>query len=111
MVFNDLFQHIPDLRLDALHKAFRTLDVMREVLFNKLAHDKRFEQFQRHTLGQTTLVQFQFRSNNDHRAAGVVNTFTKQVLTETSLLTFEHIGEALELVVTRTGNGTSTPSI
>ena len=54
--------------------------------FNQFTNDKRLEQFSRHIFRQTTLVQFQFRTYHDYRTTGIVNTFTQQVLTETSLL-------------------------
>ena len=41
----------------------------------------------------TALVQFQFRSDNDHAAAGIVHPLSKKVLTETALFPFEHICE------------------
>ena len=52
----------------------------------------RFE-FERHFLRQTALVHFEFRSDNDNGTAGVVNTLTQQVLTETALFTFQEIGK------------------
>ena len=99
MVFNDLFQYIPHFRFHALHKTLGALDIVRKVLLNQFAHDEWLEQFQSHSLRETTLVQLQIRAYHNNRAARVVYTFTKQVLTETPLLTFEHIGQALELVV------------
>src|SRR2546421_4909925 len=99
MVFNDLFQHIPYFRFHPLHKTLGALDIMRKVLLNQFAHDKWLEEFQRHSLRETTLVQLQIWAYHNNRATRVVDTFTKQVLSETPLLTFEHIGQALELVV------------
>src|SRR2546430_12195276 len=101
MVFNDLFQYVPHFRFDTLDKALRTLDVVGKVLLNKLTHDEWLEEFQCHTFWQTTLVQFQVWSNHDYRTTRVVNTLTKQVLTEAALLTFEHVGQALELMIAR----------
>ena len=111
MVFNDLFQHVPDLGFHTLDKAFRALDVVREVLLYQFAHDKGLEEFQRHFLGQSALVQFQVRPDHDHRAAGVVYALTEQVLAETTLFALEHVREALELVVARTGHGAATATI
>src|SRR5207244_12744721 len=54
-----------------------------------------------HLLRQTALIQFQFGTDDADRAAGIVNTFTKQVLTEASLLAFERVGERLERTIVR----------
>src|SRR5439155_11872885 len=59
MVLDDLFEDIPDLGSDALEDAFGRFDVVGESLFNELAHDERLEQFKRHALGQTALVELQ----------------------------------------------------
>ena len=37
-------------------------------------------------------MHFEFRTNYDYGAAGIVNTFTQEVLTEATLFTFKHIG-------------------
>src|SRR5450755_28571 len=111
MVLNDLFQYIPNLRLDALHKALRTLDIVREVLLHQLAHNEWLEEFQSHTLRQTALMQFQVRANHNNGTTGVVHTFTEQVLAEATLLTFEHVGQALEFMVARASYGTTAASI
>ena len=73
--------------------------------------NKRLKQFQRHLLRQTALMQFEFRTDGNNRTTGVVNTLTKQVLTETTLLTFEHIGQRFKRTFVRTGNGTGTATI
>src|SRR5260370_7659877 len=91
MIFNHLFQHIPPLWLDTLHKAFRALNIMREVLLHQLTHHKWLEELQCHLLGQATLVQLEVRAYYNHRTTRVVNTLTKQVLPETPLLPPNHI--------------------
>src|SRR5258707_7877912 len=111
MVLNNLFQYVPDLWLDTLDKALGALDIMREVLLNQFAHDKRLEELQRHFLGQTALVQLEFGTNHDHRAARVVHTLAQQVLAETALLALEHVGQALELVIAGTGDRATAPAI
>ena len=50
--------------------------------------DKRFEEFERHLLGQTALVEFEFWSNHNHGAARVVDALAQQVLAEAALLAF-----------------------
>ena len=73
--------------------------------------DKWLEQYQRHFLGETTLVKFQFRADNDHRAAGVVNTFAEQILTETPALALQHVAQRLERTVAGTCHGATMSTV
>src|SRR5712691_12100623 len=111
MVFDDFFQYVPDLRLDALYKSLGALDVVREVLLDEFAHDEGLEQLQCHALWQSTLVQFEFGSNYDDRTARVVDAFAEQVLAEASLFALEHVREALELVVARSCHSPASPPV
>ena len=61
--------------------------------------DERLEQFERHLLRQTALVQLQFGTDHDDRTAGVVDALAEQVLTEAALLALERIGERLQRAV------------
>src|SRR5215204_5457926 len=99
MVLDDLFEDVPDLGPDTLDDALRALDVVREALLDELTHDERLEQLERHLLGQAALVELQLRTDDDHRAAGVVDALAEQVLAEPALLALEHVGQALEAVV------------
>ena len=56
-------------------------------------------------------MQFQVRTNNDYGTAGVVNALTEQVLTETTLLALQHVGERLQRTVARTRYGTATTAV
>ena len=78
MLFNDLFQYVPDLGLLALDGALCVLDVLRKVFADQPLHDEGLEQLQRHLLGQAALIHF--------AAARIVDTLAQQVLAETSLL-------------------------
>src|SRR5713226_8523906 len=111
MVFDDLLEYVPHFRLDTLDKAFRALDVVREVLLDQFAHDEGFEEFQGHLFGQTALMQLQIGADHDDGAARVVDALAEQVLTEAPLLALEHIGEALELVVAGTGYRAPAPPV
>ena len=91
MLFDDHFQHVPNLCTDALHHALCALYVVRKAVVNKLLHYKGFEQLQRHFLGQTALIHLQFRAYDDNATAGIVNTLAQQVLPEAALLTPKHI--------------------
>ena len=41
--------------------------------------------------GKSTFMKIQFRTYNNHRTSGIIHTFTKQVLTETSLFSFKTV--------------------
>ena len=98
-LLDHLFQNVIDFRLGFFHLPAGAFDIVRQSLFNEAAHDKGFEQFQSHTPGQTALVQFQFRSDDDDGTAAVVHALAEQVLAETPLLAAQHIGERLQLMV------------
>ena len=68
-----LFQDVPDFRLFHFHQFLGLLDGGRKTSQFQLAIDKRAEEFQRHLLGQSALVQFQGRTDHDHRTAGIVD--------------------------------------
>ena len=69
MLADDLLQNIPDFRPLPLHHPLRSLDGGGHAVFLKPRIDERLEQLQRHLFGQAALVQFEFRANNDDRAA------------------------------------------
>ena len=72
------------------------LDVRRILRFNKAFHNERLEKLKRHFLRKSALVNFKRRTDNDNGASRIVDTFTKQVLTETSLLTAKHLRKRFE---------------
>ena len=67
---------------------------------NEPRNDKWFEEFKRHLFWQTAFVQLKFWADDDYATARVINAFTEQVLAETTLFTFQEIGDALELPTT-----------
>ena len=74
-------------------------------------HDEGLEELQRHLLGQTTLVHLQLRTNHNHGTTGVVHALTQQVLTETTLLTLEHVRQRLQGTVAGAGHRTATTAV
>ena len=56
-------------------------------------------------------MEFQFRTDNNNRAAGVIHALAKQILTETPLLAFQHIGERLQRTVARPCDRTPTATV
>ena len=111
MFFDNFFKDIPYDGACTFYHAFSTLNVGSFAAVYQTFHNERFEEFQSHFFRQTALMHFQFRTNYDYGTARVVNAFTKQVLTETTLFTFEHIGQRFQGTVARTGYRTATTTI
>ena len=84
-----------------------TSDVLDLAKLDQALHDEGLEELQRHGLGQTALVQQQLGVGNDYRTAGVVDTLAQQVLTETTLLALEGLGERLERATATAGDRAS----
>ena len=96
-----VFEHVPNLGHHRVDHLLRGLDVLRAAVLDELGHDERLEEFKRHQLRQTTLVELQVRAGNDYRATRVVDALSEQVLTEAALLALEHVGERLQRAVAR----------
>ena len=111
MVTDDLFEYIPNLRFNALYLALRRLDVGSGLLLDQLLHNEGLKQLERHLLGQTALIHLQLGADNDNGTAGIVNTLSKQVLTETSLLAAKHLRKGFERAVAGAGHGAATPAV
>ncbi len=92
-----LFQRVPHFGNALLDQPRRRANVVRQLPRDQLMNDKRLKQFQRHQLGQAALVQLELRPHHNHRAARVVHPLAQQVLAETALLPFEHIGQRFKL--------------
>ncbi|MNJ67978.1 hypothetical protein D3C77_641900 [compost metagenome] len=56
-------------------------------------------------------MQTQVWTYGDYRTTRVVNTFTQQVLTETTLLTFDHVGQGFQRALVGTGDGTTATAV
>src|SRR3974390_938255 len=96
MLADPLVEDVPTLRLLLLDQLLGLLDRGRQALGVEPRVDERLEQFERHLLRQTALMQFQFGADHDHRAAGIVDALAEQVLPETALLALDHVGERLQ---------------
>src|ERR1044072_446431 len=109
---NHLFENVPNDRLLPFNHLARLFDRGGVTLLLELVVDEWLEQLERHLLRQTALVQFQFRTDDDHRTSRVVDTLTEQVLTKTSLLTFERSAQRLQrTIVNATQHATATTVI
>ena len=111
MLFNNILQNIPNLGLSTLNLAFCALDVGSNPASNQALHNEGLEQLQCHFLGQAALMHFQFRAYYDYGTARIVNTFTQKVLTETTLLALQHIGQGLQGTVAGASYRAATTTI
>src|SRR5207302_993813 len=79
-----------------LDHAFRRLDRRGEAVELELGVDERLEQLERHLLRQAALMQLELGTDDDDRAAGIIDALAEQVLPEAALLALEHVGERLQ---------------
>ena len=93
MFANDFFQNIPDNGFLDFNQTFGCLNGRRQSHQFQFVENERFEQFQRHQFWQTALMQFQLWTDSNNGTAGIVDTFTQQVLTETTAFTLDHFSQ------------------
>ena len=111
MFFDYFLQHIPYLGLKPLHHFLCVLYIMSCTVGYKLFHNERLEQLNSHLFRKTALIDLQLRSHNDNRTSGIIDTLSKQVLTETSGFTFQHVGQRLQCSVSRSRNRTAAAAV
>ena len=93
VMLNNFIQNFICFFSFSIHHSSSSSNIMCKFFFNKLIDNKRFEKFQSHLLRQTSLMKFKLRSNHNHRSSRIIHAFSKQVLTETSLFSFESISQ------------------
>ena len=108
---DDLFEDVPHKGGTTVDSALGALDVLDLAKLDQALHDEGLEELQRHGLGQTALVQQQLGVGNNYRTAGVVDTLAQQVLTETTLLALEGLGERLERATTTARDRATTTAV
>ena len=91
VLLDNIFKHIPDFCSYFFDHSLGALDIMRLTVFYESFHNKRLKQLKRHFFRKSALIESQLRSYYDYRTARIVNTLTQKVLSESSLLTLEHI--------------------
>jgi len=111
MLFDYFFQNVPYFWLKSFYHLLSIFDIVCCSVLNQFFHNEWFEQLDCHFFWQTTLVDLKFRSYDDNGTSRVVNTLTKQVLTETSGLTFQHVRKRFQCSVTRSCYRTATAAI
>src|SRR4051794_19776567 len=104
VLLNHFLEHVPDLGDHRVDHLLGRLDVLNRLALDQPGHDERLEQLERHQLRQAALVELELGAGHDDRTTRVVNSLTKQVLTEATLLALEHVRERLQRAVTRAGH-------
>ena len=99
VTLDDVFENAPDDGILAVDDLLGRLHRLDDAALDELADDERLVQFGGHVLRDTHLVHLQLGADDDDRTGRVVDTLTEQVLTETSLLSFERVGERFERAV------------
>ena len=96
MVLNHLLEDVPNQGVLLLHEFLRLFDRGAVPALLESLVDEWLEQLESHLLRQSALVQLQLRSDDDHRAARIIDPFPQQVLAEAPLLALEGVGERLQ---------------
>ena len=111
MLTNHLGQDIPNLGWLALDHFLGRFDRARQTSVLELAKNKGLEQLESHFLRQTTLVKLQGWTRHDYRTARVINTLSEKVLTETALLTLDHVSKRFQWTLVRARDRAATTSV
>ena len=74
MLFDNILQHIPYLRLQSLYHLLGILYIVGGSVGNQLLHNKRLKQLNGHFLWKSALVYLKLRSNHDNGTSGIVHT-------------------------------------
>src|SRR5271168_739042 len=111
MFADDVFENVPNDRLLLLDHFLGLLDGGAMSLRFELVIDERLEELERHFLGQTALVEFQFRADDDDGTAGIVNALAEKVLAEAALLALERVGERLQRAVVRSAQHAAAAAV
>ena len=106
MALHHIFKNIEYDGVAAIDNLLGTLHRLDDAALNELADDERLIELGGHELGQTALAHFEFRANDDDGTSGIIHTLTEEILTETSLLTLQRIGERLEGTIALALDGT-----
>ena len=111
VILDNGFQSVPNIGGGFIDHFSRILNILGYIKLHKSLHYKGLEKLKSHFLGKTALIDLQFGADNDNGTAGIVNTLTEKVLTETSLLTLEHIGKRLKGTVVGAGHGSAAATV
>src|SRR5512133_543920 len=85
MPFQYICQDVPNNRILTVNYFLSRFNSLNDSSFNKLPDDKGFVKLCCHFLRKAGFMKLKFRTNNNNRTCRIINTFSKKVLTETSL--------------------------
>ena len=108
---NYLIQNIPHFFCPFLNHFSSRLDGGHKTTVLKFVIDKGFKEFQCHFLWNTTLMKTKMWTNNNNGTSGIIHTFTEQVLTKTSLFTFQHIRKGFQRTLIGTGDNPAATAV
>ena len=111
-VFADHFvEDIPNFGTFFFNEFLRLFNSRRQTLCFETRVDERLEQLERHLLRQTTLVKLELWAGHNNRTTREVDALTQKVLTEATLLTFQHVRERLQRALVRTSDDAATATV
>ena len=96
MSFHYQLQYIPNHGIFSINDFFCRFYSFYNTSFYQFPNYKWFVQFHCHSFRKSAFVHFQFRSHNNNRTCRIIDTFTKQILTETSLFSFQRIRQRFQ---------------
>ena len=96
VTLHHILEDVPYNGFLAVDNLLGRLDGLDDAALDEFADDEGFVKLGGHVFGKTALMHLQLGAYDDYRTGGVVDTLTEEVLTETSLLTLEGVGERLE---------------
>src|ERR1035438_6096804 len=111
MILDDLFEDVPDDGLLLLHHLCCLLDGSDVSSLLQPVIDKWLEQFERHLLGQSALMQLKFRTDHDNGTSGIIHALAQEVLAEAALLALKCVGERLQRTVVRATQHAATAAV
>ena len=111
MFADHVFENVPDQRLLGFNHAFCGLDGGRGTEHFQFMKNERLEQLERHFLWQSALMQLQRWAHHDHRTPRVIDALAQQVLTETTRLALDHVGQRLQRALVGTGHGFAATTV
>ena len=108
---DNAFKRVPNAIFRSFNGFLRALDVQIFVEVCQSLHNEGLEKFKRHFFRKTALINFQLGTYDDNGTSRIIDTFSEQVLSETSLLAFQNIGKRFQRSVVRTADGLSSSAV
>ena len=93
MLADDFLEDVPDLGDLLLNELLGSLDGGGHASEFKLIEDERLKELQGHELWQSALMELECWAHHNDGAPRVVDPFAQEVLTETTALALDHVGQ------------------